>query len=198
MAAGRACPIAPNNRSAIGAAKAPSRSTASLRPDSPAIPSRAADCCANCLGTMRCRSPAGLAVRRLVVPNVARPAVTTAAAGFATRTGTATGFGLMLGSLGTTHANLVRLRRSVGPGLCHFSGFGATWSPATSWSRIVGDRIECRSAAVTGRVPARFVRGFGCVAPWVASRCRRRRPNPVPLGRVFGTARRDRLGDRGW
>ena len=48
----------------------------------------------------------------------------------------------MLGTVGTTHADLVRLSRAVSPGSRHLSGFGATSSPATSCSRIAGDRIE--------------------------------------------------------
>ena len=85
------------------------------------------------------------------------------------------------------------------PGFPGFAGFGTIRGRATSWPRIRWrpDRVA-QSTAATGRVRARFVRTFGCVAPWLAGRCRRRRPSHVSLGRELGTVRRVRLGDGGW
>ena len=104
----------------------------------------------------------------------------------------------MLGTVGATLADFVRLRRSVSPGLRRSpaSGRSGDLRPRGLGSRAAGSSRH--SAAVTGRVRVRFVRGFGCVVPWLAGRCQRRRPSHVPLGRVLGAGRRARLGDCGW
>ena len=71
----------------------------------------------------------------------------------------------MLGTLGTTRADFVRLRRSASPVFRHSPASGRSGDPRplALGSRATGS--SCRLAALTGQVRVRLVRGFGCVAP---------------------------------
>ena len=108
--------------------------------------------------------------------------------------GSVAGFGLMLGTPGTTHADFVRLRRSGSPVLRHSPASRSIRGPRPLALGSRASGTSCRMAPLTTRVRGRLVGGFGCAVWRWAGRCRRRRPSRVPSRRAFGTGRRVRCG----
>ena len=145
--------------------------------------------CARCsVGVRR-----ALAVRRMVVPNVARPP---SAPQLPASSRDRVGCRIRADARHPWyHPRRFRSSEAIWePGSCAIHRLRGDPGPATACSRIASDRNELPLGPLTGRVRGRLVGGFGCAVWRWAGRCRRRRPSRVPSGRAFGTGRRVRPG----